>query len=145
VDLEHDVLGCICLNLRRGARKISQAYDHALRGTGLKMTQFTLLATMERMGKTTLMPLAEFMGMDRTTLTRNLAVLERDGLTAVERGEDDRREQWVSLTEAGRKALQETMPKWEAAQRKALSVLGRSEAERLLGDLARLSGGKQKR
>ena len=89
------------MNLRRGARLLTQAYDDALRPSGLKITQFTLLAAIERFGHTTLQSLADFMGMDRTTLTRNLALLERDGLVELDRGTEDRREQWIALSPLG--------------------------------------------
>ncbi len=136
---EDDVLGCLCLNLRRGARRLTQVYDRALRGSGLKITQFQLIAAIERFGRTTLLPLADVMGMDRTTLTRNLAVLERDGLVLLEPGVEDRREQWVSLTVAGTKALEAAMPKWKAAQRRAVGTLGAADTGRLLKDLKKLT------
>ena len=93
VTVEDDVQNCLCLNLRRGARRLTQAYDRALRPSGLKITQFQLLAAVGKFVRTPLNPLADFMGMDRTTLTRNLAVLDRDGHVRVEPGEEDRREQ----------------------------------------------------
>ncbi len=142
MNLEDDLRNCLCLNLRRGARLLTQAYDDALRPSGLKITQFQLLAAVDRFVSTPLNPLADFMGMDRTTLTRNLAVLERDGLVSVERGEEDRREHWVTMTPAGRAALERATPEWQTAQRAALDVLGRSEWQRLLVDLAKLGDGK---
>ncbi len=145
VDAEDDVLSCLCLNLRRSARRLSQRYDEALRPSGLKITQFTLLAALEGFGRTTLQPLADFMGMDRTTLTRNLALLERDGLVAVERGEQDRREQWISLSAAGRKAVKKAMPFWRTAQSAALATLGEPEAKRLLGELRQVAENTESR
>ncbi len=139
MDLEHDVLHCLCLNLRRGARQLTQRYDAALRGTGLKITQFQLLAAIDRMKRTTVTPLAGFMGMDRTTLTRNLALLERDGLVRLEQGVQDRREQWITLSPRGRKALTAATPLWEVAQKEILAQLGQAEAERLLRTVARIA------
>ena len=135
----------MCLNLRRSARRLSQRYDEALRPSGLKITQFALLAALEGFGRTTLQPLADFMGMDRTTLTRNLALLERDGLVAVERGEQDRREQWISLSAAGRKAVKKAMPFWRTAQSAALATLGEPEAKRLLGELRQVAENTESR
>jgi DNA-binding MarR family transcriptional regulator len=139
VDAEDDVLSCLCLNLRRSARRLTQKYDDALRPSGLKITQFTLLAALEGFERTTLQPLADFMGMDRTTLTRNLALLERDGLVTVARGEQDRREQWITLSPAGCEAVKKAMPFWRTAQSAAMATLGESEAKRLLDELRQVS------
>lgn len=143
MNVEGDVLNCLCLNLRRGARRLTQAYDHALRGSGLKITQFQLLAAIDKFVRTPLIPLAEFMGMDRTTLTRNLALLERDGLARVEQGHEDRREQWASLTDKGREALARAMPAWQKVQRASVQALGEAETRRLVDQLAVLGRGKK--
>ena len=67
-----DVALCTCANLRKATRVITQAFDAALQPTGLKATQFTVLATLARQGDGPLTLLAESLVMDRTTLTRNL-------------------------------------------------------------------------
>ena len=113
---EHDVRQCFCLHLRRSARQVTQFYDGRLQPSGLRVTQFTLLATIERLRPRSQRPLAEMMGMDRTTLTRNLALLERDGYLKVEEAKQDRRERMIRLTKAGRDALAEAMPLWQLAQ-----------------------------
>jgi DNA-binding MarR family transcriptional regulator len=115
-----DVRQCLCLNLRRSARQITQFYDERLRASGLRTTQFQLLAAISllvaRTGPAAQQPLADLMGMDRTTLTRNLALLERQGYVQVETALRDRRERAIELTPAGRLALDQAMPLWQDAQ-----------------------------
>ncbi|MDH3474180.1 MAG: MarR family transcriptional regulator, partial [Rhodospirillales bacterium] len=65
--------------LRRTARRLTQAYDQALRPSGLRLTQFSVLANLTRSGGLSITDLAELLAMERTTLTRNLRPLERAG------------------------------------------------------------------
>ncbi len=80
-------------NLRRSARLVTQAFDQALSPVGLKVTQFSLLISFMLAPDSNLAQLAQGLGMDRTTLSRNLRVLERKGLVAMETGEDRRQHQ----------------------------------------------------
>lgn len=132
MDFQDDVFLCICLNLRRGARRVTQRYDDVLRPARLKVTQFTLLAALDKLGRTTVQPLAELMAMDRTTLTRNLAVLEKRGWVEVQRGTADRREHWIRVLPLGKSALKRAQPLWQEAQKQALAMLGSAGAERLV-------------
>jgi DNA-binding MarR family transcriptional regulator len=111
-----DVRQCFCLHLRRSARQVTQFYDERLRGSGLKTTQFQLLAAISQTGPTAQQPLADLMGMDRTTLTRNLALLQRNGFVTLETAAQDRRERSIALTPAGRTVLKKAMPLWQSAQ-----------------------------
>jgi hypothetical protein len=104
-----DVRECFCLHSRRTGRLLTQFYDDALRPSGLRITQF--------------LPLADILGMDRTTLTRNLALLERDGPAAIAKGMNDKRESQIRLTPAGRRASQRAMPHWQHAQQQLLNRL----------------------
>ena len=79
---------CVCINLRRMSRVVSQIYDDALAPAGLKITQFCLLRAIERLGPASVGVLADDQELDRTTLTRNLALLERDGLIEQAPGAD---------------------------------------------------------
>ena len=109
---------CSCFNLRRAARRVTQVYDHALAPSGLKATQFSLLAVLRgvKAGEGIAMTrLAKKLGTDRTTLTRNLGVVERKGLVTIRTGEDPR-SRLVSLTGAGRAALNQAAPLWAMAQ-----------------------------
>lgn len=91
------------------------------------------------MGEVTFVPLAEFLGMDRTTLARNVELLARDGYVQVHQGVTDKRQQVVQLTEKGSKTLEAAMPLWESAQRKALRQIKDGELPGLLSNLSQLS------
>jgi DNA-binding MarR family transcriptional regulator len=109
-------------------------YDAALQPTGLKATQFTLLATLSRHRDLPMSRLAEFLVMDRTTLTRNLKPLMAKGLIAT--GEDDdRRVRRIRLTDAGEKVLEAAMPCWHVVQSQLVDKLGHARWKRLLGEL----------
>ena len=126
---------CTCFMLRRATRRVTQIYDRHLQPTGLRITQYGLLARL-RGGPLHMTELAERMGMDRTTLTRNLRPLERLGYVAVDPGED-RRTRSVAMTEAGRKAAADALPYWRAAQKAVREALGASLTDELHGLLDR--------
>jgi DNA-binding MarR family transcriptional regulator len=109
---------CNCLALRQAARHVTQFYDQYLMPTGVRTTQFSILAKLERLGPMTINALAEQMMMDRTTLGRNIQPLERDGLIAVEKGRTDRRSKELRLTDAGTAQLRAATAGWREAQRR---------------------------
>jgi DNA-binding MarR family transcriptional regulator len=106
---------CYCTQARRLARQLTDLYDQALAPTGLKVTQFSVLRMIGRVDSPTIGALADATGLDRSTLGRNLKVLQKDGWVALGPGEDERT-RLVSLTKAGRVALESAMPLWQAAQ-----------------------------
>lgn len=126
---------CLCFNLRKAARAVTQLYDAALEPAGLRATQFSLLAALDRRDAVTITDLARAMVMDRTTLTRNLRPLEKQGLVAIAPG-NDRRTREVSLTRRGRQTLTRATPRWRHAQTGMLDALGDRRARRLLGELS---------
>jgi DNA-binding MarR family transcriptional regulator len=136
---EDNVMLCLCHNLRRATRRTTQIYDAALRPSGLKITQFILLAAIDKMGKATMAPLAEFLAMDRTTLTRNLDLLQKRNLVAVAEDRADRRHQVVSLLPGGKEALRKALPRWAKARDATRELLSPGAATRLLRVLERLT------
>src|SRR5438874_124217 len=102
---------CMCASVRKAGRALTSLYDEMLAPSGLHATQFSLLAHLARAGEETLTRLADVRGMDRTTLTRNLAPLERDGFVTVRAGAD-RRTRVVAITDAGRAAMERALPLW---------------------------------
>ncbi|MBK4997539.1 winged helix-turn-helix transcriptional regulator [Pseudomonas sp. S37] len=129
---------CICTHLRRAARGVSRHYDEALAGFGVNVAQFSLLRHLQRLDRPSITTLAEAMGLERSTLGRNLRVLEAEGLVALADG-DDQRNRVVLLTESGTQLLQAAYPAWEQAQAELVERLGvgpRDELVRLLGQLA---------
>jgi DNA-binding MarR family transcriptional regulator len=107
---------CTCLAVRQAARRVTQFYDQHLAPTGLRTTQFSILATLRRLGEKTINELAAEMVMDRTTLGRNVLPLEREGLISIEPGQTNGRSKTVKLTAEGRKRLDEARKRWRAAQ-----------------------------
>jgi DNA-binding MarR family transcriptional regulator len=112
------IADCNCLALRSAARHVTQFYDQLLARTGLRSTQFSILAALREKAPLTINGLAKEMVMDRTTLGRNILPLERDGLIRIEPAARDRRAKELHLTKAGAKRLQEAMKEWFAAQRR---------------------------
>ncbi len=125
---------CACFNVRKAARAITQLYDDVLRPSGLRVTQFSILAVTRRLGPVTVTRLAEETVTDRTTLTRNLKVLSQQKLVRIVPG-DDRREREVSLTDRGRAAVAQAYPMWKDVQAQVAQRLGRERFRRMLSDL----------
>ena len=110
-------------------------YDEFLRPSGLRCTQFSLLMLIRGLGPIRITDLAEQAVMDRTTLKRNVELLERDGLVRIEAGEDARVRE-VRLTAAAEETLSKALPLWQRAQAHVTSELGQGRAARLLADLS---------
>lgn len=125
---------CTCFNLRRAARTAGRFYDAALAPVGLRNTQFSALAVLTQMGPTPISQLAEVMAMERTTLTRNLKPLERDGLVEQTVGED-RRQRIVQITRSGKATFAKARVLWQQANDAADEALGQTRTKRLLADL----------
>ncbi|MFG1461612.1 MarR family winged helix-turn-helix transcriptional regulator [Xanthobacter sp. DSM 24535] len=102
--------------IRQAARHVSQYYDQHLAPSGLRITQFSILAKLKAHGSLTINSLAHIMVMDRTTLGRNILPLKRDGLIAIVQGAVDRRSKELHLTDLGRERLDKARPNWLAAQ-----------------------------
>ncbi len=125
---------CTCFNLRKAARAVTQMYDEAFRPMGLRATQVSLLAILSGQEPATMTQLAKRLGMDRTTLTRNLKPLIAEGLVAAAAGED-KRERTVQLTALGQDRLLEARPIWRGLQHRLVAAMGRERWAGLLGDL----------
>ena len=114
---------CACHKVRTAARAVTRAYDEALRPVGLRATQLAVLVAVAMNNAISINALAEFMGMDRTTLTRNLRPLEKEGLVA--RGiEGWRRSRALEITKKGRSRLRQALPLWSGAQQVLRKKLG---------------------
>ena len=128
---------CLCTKLRRASRGVTRIYDEALADVGLNAAQFSLLRNLQRLGQPSISALAEAMGLDRSTLGRNLRVVESRGLLQLSGGSDQRSRQ-VALTDAGVRVLEQGAPLWERAQQELALRLGadkRAELMALLDDL----------
>jgi DNA-binding MarR family transcriptional regulator len=109
---------CHCLAARRAARAITRHYEAGLRRHGLRATQFSILAALAIGGPKPLGRLAQILGLERTTLTRGAALMERDGWVRTEESADGRARP-LRLTAAGRRKLEQAYPAWKAAQESA--------------------------
>ena len=128
---------CACFNTRKAARAVTRFYDDMLAPSGLKATQLTMLGAISISGPTRMSELADMLALDKTTLTRNLTLLEAGGLIAIAAGAD-RRERVVALTRAGTDAVDRALPRWREAQRRMIEHLGEARWRRLVADLAEI-------
>jgi DNA-binding MarR family transcriptional regulator len=110
------VAGCPGWNSRLAARRITRALDQALADLALSSAQLGLMAQIATLSDDTLGALAERTGLEQSTLSRNLKILERDGLIEIAVVEKDLRRRAVWLTETGARRLEAALPVWRAAQ-----------------------------
>lgn len=122
---------CACFNLRKASRVITQHFDEVLKPSGLLATQFTILVALAMSKSATVNELAEKLVMDRTTLTRNLKPLEREGWLKSEPGQDQRT-RVITLTANGVTILARALPLWKQAQGTIEETLGQQRWKTLL-------------
>ena len=127
---------CVCNKVRCAARAVTRVYDTAMRPAGLRATQMSVLVAIAAEGAISITALADYMGMDRSTLTRNLKPLAKDGLVSLGM-EGWRRSRTISITNKGVKR----MPYWEDAQKALRGALGANWGDivRCLDQLGRIS------
>jgi DNA-binding MarR family transcriptional regulator len=135
---------CVCLAVRTAARRLTQGYDAALAGTGLRVTQFSLLVMAHQLGGPPMKRLAQMLDSDPTTITRNVQGLAKRRLLALSPGRD-LRERKVTLTEKGEAILLRALPSWRAAQRDVVASLNRAELTRLRSLLEQVGQRKRNR
>jgi DNA-binding MarR family transcriptional regulator len=129
---------CNCLALRQAARHVTQFYDQHLASTGLRTTQFSILAKLQGLGPMTINALARELVMDRTSLGRTMLPLERDGLIAIREGSVDRRSKELAVTKAGTERLQRAAKRWVEAQKefeKRFNARRAADLRGLLGEV----------
>ena len=128
-------VNCTCFSLRKAARVVTQLFDEMMAPSGLLVTQFTILGVVAGIKESTMNQLAQYLVMDRTTLTRNLKPLEREGLIQINPGLD-KRTRLISLTQKGVRSLENAIPFWEQAQASVVSQLGQEYWETLMSQLS---------
>ena len=114
---------CACFDLRKAMRAVSRMYDDFLRDAGINVTQFSLLRLIRTEKEISVSTLSRYMVMDRTSITRALAPLERDGLINSWTG-PDKRVRIVSLTKRGDKLVTDAEPRWRQAQKALMEAIG---------------------
>jgi len=133
---------CSCFYLRRAARLVTRQYAETMKSTGLKSGQFSILASLSHQGIQTITELAERMGLERTSLSRALRPLEKDGLISITE-EQEKRRRFVELTKQGRAIYKKSLPLWNEAQSQYRNQLGEQDMKvlkDLLGRTAKLIG-----
>jgi DNA-binding MarR family transcriptional regulator len=130
-------LGCACANVRRAARLVTQLYGHEI-GGGIEAAQFSLLLMLSRRPGSSQAPLGRRLGLDKTTLSRNLTLMKKNGWIELAKS-DDHRERGYRLTTAGEKLLAATKPGWKRAQEKLRALLGSAEWESMQGMFAKVA------
>ena len=106
---------CYCTQFRRASNALTQVYDAALKPVGLRITQFSLLRSLARLGQATSTQVAAELSLDRTTISRNVKLLIDAGWVDVVEA-DDKRERVLTLTRAGQKMIADALPYFRKAQ-----------------------------
>ena len=139
LDVHQEVLrlgrSCPLGQLRKATRVMEHIFDQTMWPSGLRGSQLAVLAVTALTGPANISSLAEQLAMDRTTMTRNLKPLERQGLVKITTGED-RRTREASLTPEGEQVMAEVIPLWKSAQKQVIEELGNRWHRELLGNLS---------
>ena len=139
IDIVHEpgisIGTCTCAELRKAARAVTLLYDNAFKSTGLLSTQLSVLRIISKSDSLKVSQLAEELGMDRTTLTRNLSVLERQGFIKISPGKDHRT-RIVTITSSGRTSIAKTIPLWNEVQRNVKKQMGENAWREMMQSLS---------
>ncbi len=130
---------CLCAVIRKAGRILTRRYDEYLKPSGVKITQFSMLANIARNPSITVSELAKLLVMDQTTVSRNLHILEKSGYIYMETEMTDQRIKKIRITDTGMSKINEAKPLWEKAQLDMERVLGRQSIEDLLGSLLKIA------
>jgi DNA-binding MarR family transcriptional regulator len=125
---------CACFNIRRISRVITQFFDAEVRRLGIRPTQTPILGALQAKSGWGMAELSEWLGMDRTTLLRNLRPLQRNGLVSVKGGGRGGHVE-LAITSKGRAALTRILPAWRSAQDKVVATLGKERWSTIINDL----------
>ncbi|MEN8374625.1 MAG: MarR family winged helix-turn-helix transcriptional regulator [Gemmatimonadota bacterium] len=117
-------LPCACSALRQATRAVSRHYEACLAPAGVTVTQYSILRYLQREGASPLRRVADALELERTSLYRAMATLERDGLVESRVDPEDARVKQAELTETGGRKILETLPHWRRAQESFLAAVG---------------------
>lgn len=120
---------CVCANLRKKTRVVTQLYDKLLQPTGLKVTQYSMLANIDYQQTVSISRLGEILLLDQTTITRNINLLKQNGYVDLNRDPQDARTRVITLTDKGIEKLNEATPKWEDIQERIINDIGLEKYE----------------
>ena len=129
---------CASFNFRRAARAMTALFDHALKDSGIRSTQFAILTAVAKTQPVSIGKIAQILVMDATTLTRSLNLLRKQGLLTISpRGA--MRQRFLHLTFAGEKALALAIPLWRKVQQRFVDQIGEDQWKALRAELESLS------
>jgi len=132
-----NTMNCAAMRMRRATRKITDYYNAIMAPSGLHANQFMLLVPLYLQPELTINELAQAAELDRTTLTRNLKVLEERQLITLSPGEDQR-QRLIRLTIHGEQMVKIALPLWEQAQQQLVAQLGSSHLPQLFAYLDKI-------
>lgn len=138
-DAREAVQACAGMNIRTTERRITRFLEARMRGLDLSVAQFGLMAHIAAAGDDTIGALAERLGLDQSTLSRNLRSLEQAGLVEIAIVEKDLRRRAVWLTEEGARRLEAAMPVWRRAHAALSEVIDPSDVWKLAASSAALA------
>ena len=133
--LRHSTDACACTTLRKATRVAAQLYDRHLEPSGLTTAQFSLLAALYYAQSIPMKRLAARLAMERTSLTRILAPLEKKGFVEIKVSAEDARVRMVTITALGLERLISALPLWQEAQAKMEKELGKAGWDQLRSSL----------
>lgn len=114
---------CASFNFRRTARAVTRLYDQAFQKFGIRSTQFTILVALANAQPLSIGQLAQILVTDRTTLTRSLGLMQRQGLLSIS-PRSVKRQRFLNLTDQGEKVLAQALPEWRNTQERFVQMLG---------------------
>src|SRR5919108_4371367 len=137
-EVEEAARTCVCQNLRRTSRAITQFYDKLLAPSGINSTQLALLRTISIRNSSTISEISREMYMDRTTLTRSLELLKKQDFIRIE-SSSDRRKRIVTITSKGKARMNKAFPLWEKAQSIIMEKFGKGNWKEIKMGLSEIS------
>ena len=129
---------CASFNFRRAARAVTRLYDQAFEPFGIRSTQFTILIGIAKTQPTPISALADLLIIDRTTLTRSLRLLKKQGLLSISE-RSIKRQRFLRLTPKGERTLAATLPAWRKAQNRFVQTLGADHWSNFRNELEKLT------
>lgn len=129
---------CHCINLRKTAKNITDYYNRAIEPCGLTVSQFSALWNLDYLGQSNTTALAERMGLDRSTLVRNLKPLLAGGYVE-DSAPEGQRDRILGVTPKGKMALEIGIPLWKEAQKKIIALIGPENMDSYKNTLSKLS------
>lgn len=115
---------CLCAAIRKAARVVTKQYDEHLKQSGLRITQYSILANILRNPGISVSELAKVMVMDQTTVTRNLQILKKQHYVFTRGNDDDQRIKSVFISDLGKQIFEQARPLWIKAQQEIEGNLG---------------------